>query len=131
MSRLSKRLPMVAVALLYFAAVPLALSSDRPQGDESDPNSVPTAEAEKAPLANEPDTSKATGDQPATAAVAESGGPAIVADEWVCRKETPTGSHRSIKTCRRAADIEASSAEVEQVMNRQKHYGNPSVTPQN
>lgn len=130
MLRTLTRLPATVAILLCFAVVPLALSSDGPQSDEAKANAVLEAEVEKATPAKESDASKAKGDEQATTAVTATEGPATSVDKWVCRKETPTGSHRTITACRRVADIEASSAEVEQVMHRQRHYGNPSVTPQ-
>lgn len=123
-------LPTAAALLLCLAFVPQARSSDRPQENQADAIEVPETDVENAAPVEEADANKAKPNEPAIAAAAATEGPAKDAEDWVCRKETPTGSHRSIKVCRRAADIEASSQEVGQVMNRQRHYGNPSVTPE-
>lgn len=68
--------------------------------------------------------------EPAVASVDQSK-EAAEADEnaMVCRKETPTGSHRTIRVCRPKKDIEAGNKIVQREMNRFKHYANPTVTP--
>ncbi|MFZ2509363.1 MAG: hypothetical protein WAW79_12930 [Steroidobacteraceae bacterium] len=124
------RLPVAVAFVLCFAVVPLAQSSDALPVDPSTTSVVPKAEVEDAIPSGNTDISEAKSDKLAATPAAATEGPPTDAKDWVCRKETPTGSHRSIKVCRRAADIEASRAEVEQTMNRQRHYGNPSVTPE-
>lgn len=130
MLRTLARLPATAALLLYSAAIPLALSSDDPQGDQASTSAALEAKVEKATPPEKTNTSVSKSDKQATAAVAGTKESLKDTSDWVCRKETPTGSHRRIEVCRRAADIEASSDEVGQVMNRQQHYGNPSVTPE-
>ena len=125
------RLLGTAALPMYFAAIPLALSSDTAPGEDAKISAAaPEAAAEQAAPAAETDASEAKSDDQATTAVSANGKLALDPKEWVCRKETPTGSHRAITACRRRADIEANSVEVEKTMQRQSHYGNPSVTPE-
>jgi len=138
-----KRLQATTAILLYVAVVPVALTGDDPPSDETkasasleaDVDKVTPAEKTDASVANSDEQEAAAvivanGDERETAAVIDSKGAVKGAEGWVCRKETPTGSHRTITACRRTADIEANAVEVERVMNRQRQYGNPSVTPE-
>lgn len=134
----------MAAFLLSMLLAPPALPSDSQQADNATADAAAATKVEDAPAtavtdaavtdaavsdAAVSDAAEIEGKEPVTERATTATGSKEAADEWVCRKETPTGSHRSIKACRRRADIEANSAEVEKTMNRQRHYGNPSVTP--
>ncbi len=123
------RRPVILTLLLCFAGVPQASLSDDPTEASAETVATPEAVDEEAIPAEQVVESAADRDEMSRADAALTNSIAMETENWVCRKETPTGSHRSIKVCRRKADIEDSIAEVEQVMNRQKQYGNPSVTP--
>ena len=132
MSHAFTRLAAIAAFLASVAIVPLALSADSPPPHDETKAVAPVPETAVEPTApaGEAEASKAMTEEPATAAAVAPANEAVKnADEWVCRKETPTGSHRSIRACRRRADIEAAAAEVDRTMSRQRHYNNPTVTP--
>ena len=123
-------LPATAAFLLYSAVIPPALSSDEPKSEEASTSVAVEAKVETAIPSEKTDASETKNEAQSAAVDTSTNSLLADASAWVCRKEMPTGSHRTIKVCRRAADIEADSAEVEQTMNRQRHYGNSSVTPQ-
>lgn len=131
MRRTLPQMTATAALLLYVASVSPAMSSDSLDGDEARASAALEAgadgEADGEMATDKTDADKSSNDeQAASAAVKES---AAEADDVVCRKEVPTGSHRQVMVCRRAADIDASSAEVQSTMHRVKQYGNPTVTP--
>lgn len=43
---------------------------------------------------------------------------AVNADGLVCKREKPTGSHRSVKICRTVAEMEREKAEVDEATRR-------------